>query len=204
MNISWIFLAISAAVIIAERGGYFSLFGWKVNAVALGVLLILWQIAHLVARNHTPRPRDAKLPALPPLTRGPFRGTVTQVFDGDTIDVKTTSGIVRVRLFGLDAPEMGQPFGDSAKHALSKMIIGRELAIHPVTVDRYNRVVAFIGNPGESVNLALVKDGIAWATPHDDTPPNYHAAQREAMRLAIGLWKLPKPIPPWDWRAVNG
>ncbi|HGJ5916276.1 MAG TPA: thermonuclease family protein, partial [Arsenophonus nasoniae] len=40
-----------------------------------------------------------------------FSGRVVNVIDGDTVFVLTEGKRVKVRLIGIDAPELGQPFG---------------------------------------------------------------------------------------------
>ena len=46
-----------------------------------------------------------------------FEGRVVGVVDGDTIDVLVGSETRRVRLFGIDTPERGQPWADKARQA---------------------------------------------------------------------------------------
>jgi endonuclease YncB( thermonuclease family) len=44
-------------------------------------------------------------------------GTVTRVIDGDTLDVKLSSGPIRIRLYGVDTPEKNQPHRKKASGA---------------------------------------------------------------------------------------
>jgi micrococcal nuclease len=56
-------------------------------------------------------------------------GRVIGVIDGDTLDILTASfETLRVRLSGIDAPELGQAFGRNAQAALSSLVFARSVA----------------------------------------------------------------------------
>lgn len=69
-------------------------------------------------------------------------GKVTNVVDGDTIDVQLTSGTIRVRVHGIDTPERNQPWGSQATAALSVLVLGKQVELEPFEQDRYERLVA--------------------------------------------------------------
>lgn len=71
---------------------------------------------------------------------------VVRIVDGDTFDVRTPHGLERVRLFGVDAPELGAPGGREACRLLSWLVFARNyhpgwvwLGTGPRAVDRYGR-----------------------------------------------------------------
>ena len=98
------------------------------------------------------------------LITGPAR-----VLDGDTLDL----GPVRVRLFGIDAPEGGQTCGladgsewDCGKAAtdrLAELADGQSLDCAPVDRDRYGRIIADCFLDGVNLGETLVRDGLAWS-----------------------------------------
>ena len=49
-------------------------------------------------------------------------GTVVRVVDGDTIKIANEHGIATVRLYGIDAPEKSQAFGQAARGFTSQMV----------------------------------------------------------------------------------
>lgn len=124
---------------------------------------------------------------------------VVSVHDGDTL---TLASGVRVRLFGIDAPELDQPYGTAARDALAAMVNGRVVRVVEHATDRYGRQVGDVVLDGVSVNRHLVADGAAWCytryLPPGDDCPRIEAEARAARR---GLWALPDPVPPWTWRA---
>ena len=92
---------------------------------------------------------------------------VRAVIDGDTID---TAGYGRVRLLGIDAPEVGRgfdtaaPFGLEARERLAALVLRRWVRLEQdgAALDAYNRHLAYvIREDGVFVNAALVHDGLA-------------------------------------------
>jgi micrococcal nuclease len=131
-------------------------------------------------------------------------GTVTKIVDGDTIDVRLSSGPIRVRLHGVDTPERGQPWGKESTAALTALVMGEEVDIEPFSQDRYERMVGIIYLGDLNVNLELVKRGHAWAyrqymRKEDSALCINEAAARTAKK---GLWAQSKDqqVAPWEWR----
>ena len=84
------------------------------------------------------------------------------VKDGDTIDVLYGGRAVPVRLHGIDAPEIGQPFDNNAKRAASRHAFDRVARVRVTDVDRYGRLVGEVTVAGGELNQMLVRDGLAW------------------------------------------
>jgi micrococcal nuclease len=136
---------------------------------------------------------------------GTFTGKVVGISEGDTISVMREGRIVQVRLYGIDCPERGQPFGGRAKQITSDMVFGREVTVQVETTDRYGRIVGEVILPdGLSLNKDLVHAGLAWwyrkHAPNDRTLKALEAGAKEARR---GLWADKDPIPPWEWRQID-
>ena len=135
----------------------------------------------------------------------PLHGTAT-VVDGDTLDL----GPARIRLFGIDAPELAQtcagagatrrswPCGLEAKERLAKLVSGREVTCTQEGVDRYGRILGTCSVEGKSVNETLVEEGLAWAFVRYST--TYVAAERRARTAAHGIFSA-ENVTAWDFRA---
>jgi endonuclease YncB( thermonuclease family) len=143
--------------------------------------------------------------ALPATAQEPgqtITGEVVAVKDGDTIDVLHGGRAVTVRLHGIDAPEMGQPFGNNAKQAASRYAFGKVARVRITDVDRYGRLVGEVNVAGGELNEMLVRDGLAWwyrrYAPRDGRLESLERAARNANQ---GLWSRPNPTTPWDWRS---
>jgi endonuclease YncB( thermonuclease family) len=117
-----------------------------------------------------------------PACAAEYPARVVGISDGDTITVLTAEKRqVKVRLWGIDAPETGQDFGSRAKQAASSLAFGKQVTIRPRDTDRYGRTVAEVILPdGRSMNREMVRQGLAWwfqrYAPHD----------RELARLEAG------------------
>ena len=139
--------------------------------------------------------------------KGQVHGIVVGVSDGDTVTVLDHQQVQhRIRLLGIDAPEKNQPFGKVAKQVLSDRIFNQEVAVHTTGIDRYKRTLGKIVLNGVDQNLALIQEGVAWHYAHysknqfPGDAATYADAERTARQNQIGLWRDPKPTPPWDWR----
>lgn len=131
-------------------------------------------------------------------------GTVTGVIDGDTLDVMLTSGPVRVRLNGVDAPEKNQPGGAEAKKALSDLVFGKQIELEPFEQDRYARLVGTVFIGERNINHELVQRGHAWAYRRymQKSASGYCADEAVARTAKRGVWGLPREqlVAPWEWR----
>ena len=133
-----------------------------------------------------------------------FSVRVLGVADGDTITVLAGVEPRRVRLAGIDAPEKGQPFGQRAKQAVSRLVFGRTVRVVVRGQDRYGRTLGEVRLPGRaSLNERLVEEGWAWhyfRYSKDQLLAEREAAARRSRR---GLWVDPRAVPPWEFRMAN-
>ncbi len=132
-------------------------------------------------------------------------GKVVIVHDGDTITVELDAPLadgtrrLKLRLLGIDAPEMSQEYGEAARTALDQRIYRRTVRVVYDETDRYGRALADVYEGACWINLELVETGLAWnySSPAD---ARLAAAQRAAAAAQRGLWATPHPIPPRQWR----
>ena len=124
---------------------------------------------------------------------------VTKVTDGDTIHVVYQGHDERVRLIGVDTPEVPwyggkeECFGVQAGLYARKRLSGRSVRLRfDVNLrDRYGRLLAYVYLGPELFNLTLVRLGYARADP---VPPDtrmastFDQAEREAHSAGRGLW----------------
>lgn len=131
--------------------------------------------------------------------------TLLTVVDGDTIHVADMQGRrIKVRLYGIDAPEQDQPGGAESTAALRRLLSGRRLSMRTITVDRHGRDVALIAADKWPVNETMIRQGYAWTFTRYcklDFCAAWELAEFVALGSRLGIWGLPPPaIPPWDWR----
>lgn len=129
----------------------------------------------------------------------PLRLRAVAVIDGDTFVGSRDARVVR--LWGIDAPELDQPWGDVSKAALIALTHRRQLNIEPKG-DSWGRLVAIARRGKEiDIGLELIKMGLAWHDPrYAPKAKEYVEAEADARKAKRGIWSDDKPVSPWDWR----
>ncbi len=135
---------------------------WRAIALALGCVVAALVVHFVIA-----------LPP-PPLEGSVIEGAAARVIDGDTFDlISVTDGQpqrVRIRLFGIDAPERGKDGSQAASDWLSLMLAGAGRIVcqraDAAAQRAALRVVATcwpddVGRLDESVNCGLLRKGVA-------------------------------------------
>src|SRR4051812_45107727 len=128
---------------------------------------------------------------------------VRRVVDGDTIDVAT---IGRVRLLGIDAPEIGRgydtsaPFGREARQRLTSLVLHRWVRLEQEgqRLDAYNRHLAYVlTEDGQFVNALLVRDGLARVSARVPLTrlAELKRAEADAQAFRRGMWGSAPQIP---------
>jgi endonuclease YncB( thermonuclease family) len=132
---------------------------------------------------------------------------VRAVFDGDTIDVATYG---RVRLLGIDAPEIGRgydtpaPFGREARDRLAALVLHRWVRLEQEGQrrDAYNRHLAYVvREDGVFVNAAMVREGLARVSARVPLTrlDELKRAEAEAQSFRRGMWGASPRIPPTSY-----
>jgi endonuclease YncB( thermonuclease family) len=129
-----------------------------------------------------------------------FSGRVVGVHDGDTISVLVGRRAVKVRLEGIDCPELAQPYGRVAKTFTSDRVFGKAVEVEQTTVDRYGRSVGRVFVNGEDLSAAILAAGLAWHYTQYSADRNLDAAEQSARVARRGLWSQSNPVPPWVYR----
>jgi endonuclease YncB( thermonuclease family) len=104
-------------------------------------------------------------------------------------------------LYGIDAPEKAQDFGQAAKKHLSGLIFDKEVKVDVTDIDRYGRSIGKVYLDDKYINLEMVKAGMAWHyvqyAKHDK---DLQEAEVSARENKFGLWSQPEPLEPWKFR----
>jgi micrococcal nuclease len=127
-------------------------------------------------------------------------GVVTAVTEGDTIKVQLSSGPILVRLANIDAPEPKQPGAQESRLALDARLVGEQVSLNVVSMERDGPVVAVVHLGEENVNAWMVKQGHAWAYRPDADSADYCVWENAARSLRRGLWGGVFWLAPWEWR----
>lgn len=126
---------------------------------------------------------------------------VIYITDGDTITVLDESkNQIRVRLHGIDCPEKGQDYGNVAKEFTADFCKGKSVEVVQTDTDRYGRIVAYVIADKDTLNVALLKSGLAWHYKRYDSNPVWAEYENKARSEKKGLWSMHNPVEPWIWR----
>lgn len=125
---------------------------------------------------------------------GAYAEQVRYVIDGDTFIMADDS---RIRLSGIDAPELSQPYGPESRAYMEKLVSSRNVTLQCNGEMSYNRRIcnAFVNG------LDLQRDLVGWGLAFDYfqySHGKYRSAEDFAYRMKRGIWS--GGMRPWDYR----
>lgn len=134
-----------------------------------------------------------------------LEGIVSHVTDGDTLWVRPAAGgaPVQVRIQGIDAPEICQPFGIQARDALAARVLRRPVQVATRARDVYRRSVGRVSLAGHDVGAWLVAGGYAWSSRYRNRAGSYAREEAQARAARLGLWAS-SAIEPRHFRRGHG
>ena len=136
-----------------------------------------------------------------------LEGRVTGISDGDTL-VLSDRALQQhtIHLFGTDAPELTQDFGQKARTSLSALALNQTATARCSERDRYGHELCVVFVRGKDIGLEQIRTGMAWwnqghvlrQTTQDRSA--YQHAEFNAKIRRMGLWNSKNPTPPWNWQ----
>lgn len=118
-----------------------------------------------------------------------LEGVVKHVTDGDTLWVQPAAGAAqKVRIAGIDAPEICQPFGMQAREALAGRVLHRPVLVATRARDVYHRTIGRVSMEGQDIGAWLVAGGYAWSPGYRHRAGPYAAEEAQARQARRGLW----------------
>jgi micrococcal nuclease len=117
--------------------------------------------------------------------------SVSRVIDGDTVELSNGE---RVRLLGINAPELEEPFGEDAKNFLATLVEGKAVSLETDLreKDEYGRKLAFLFIEGRNVNVEVVRNGMAHTFELNKIYKHVNdlkEAETYARNNQLGIWK---------------
>lgn len=145
-----------------------------------------------------------------PVERQPLPWTyaarVTRVFDGDTLWVKPLAGgrYRKLRLDGVDAPEICQSGGPAARAALTALVLDQVVTVRVRAFDDYGRALAQVSAGGDDMAAALVRSGHAWSARWRRSLGPYAAEELQARAERKGVFVVDSAETPREFRRRHG
>lgn len=129
-------------------------------------------------------------------------GTVTKIFDGDTLVVEDAAKKrYKVRLAEIDAPEENQAYWMEASRSLAELCY-RKSATVEWSERQSRRYIGYVKCAGKDANAEQLKRGMAWASPRSTKPTSaLYELETYARLRRIGLWADDSAVPPWEFTA---
>ncbi len=135
-----------------------------------------------------------------------FSAEATHVVDGDTLWVVPVGQHTsrKLRLLGLDAPEICQNGGAASRLALEQLINHKRLHIKVDFQDSYGRGLARIRVQEQDLGAVMVQSGQAWSSRWHRSLGPYAKEEAQARRARLGLFADPAAEWPGDFRKRFG
>jgi endonuclease YncB( thermonuclease family) len=135
-------------------------------------------------------------------------GRVVKVVDGDSFTLLDgDEREVKIRLYGIDCPEEGQDYAEKAREKAAEFIAGKTVGVRIYDRDRYGREVGVVPvGEATTLNEILLIEGLAWNyTEYNKLYPEWYGRLEKSARMSkTGLWSVPNPTAPWDYRHNKG
>ena len=135
-----------------------------------------------------------------------YEARVTRVFDGDTLWVQPLDGgrYRKLRLDGLDAPEICQSGGEASRDALVARVLRQVVTVRERSRDDYGRALVRLQHEGDDVGAFMVLQGQAWSYRWRHSEGPFAQEERLARTQKKGVFAAPSPEPPRDFRRRHG
>ncbi len=135
-----------------------------------------------------------------------FTGRIERIVDGDTVWVRPDSGgrPLKLRLEGIDAPEICQAGGEASRAWLVRQVLQKSVRVVVSRQDDYGRGLARVHLRRKDVGAQIVRSGHAWSYRWRSSLGPYAAEERLARRSRLGLFAVSAPELPRDFRKRYG
>lgn len=129
-----------------------------------------------------------------------LKGKIVHVSDGDTVLLEdSVGGKHRVRLNGIDAPELGQEFGNESKDFLENLVQDKKVTVEVIGIDQYTRILGVIKVGKRDINKAMLENGYAWQYKYNKDKV-YTSLVEKAKSKRLNIWSNPDAMDPHTWR----
>lgn len=135
-----------------------------------------------------------------------FIGMVSFVSDGDTVWVRPQAGGSprKLRIDGIDAPEICQAGGADSREALASYVLNRRVEVTVRRYDEYGRGLASFVLDRRDVGAQMVSTGRAWSYRWKRSLGPYSSEELVARQASLGLFAGHRPELPRDFRKRHG
>ena len=141
----------------------------RFKALVRGIGVLIGLGVAVYSRFDNRQSKSSTEPAAVEQTQKLENWQLKSIYDGDTLRVTRENEELKIRLCGIDAPEIKQPLGIEARDYLRSLVKWGDgnILLLPIEQDRYGRTVAEVyvrdsKNTAVNLNMQLLRDGYAW------------------------------------------
>ncbi|MES2400631.1 MAG: thermonuclease family protein [Pseudomonadota bacterium] len=131
-------------------------------------------------------------------------GRISRVVDGDTVWVSSGDELLKVRITGIDAPEICQDGGPQSREHLRNRTLGKTVTLISRRKDDYGRLLARVELNGDDLGRWMVSQGHAWSYGYRNYAGPYSQEQTLARASRLGLFGPDEPENPRSFRKRHG
>jgi len=131
---------------------------------------------------------------------GTYKARCIGVIEGDIIQIEKDGAPIKIRIQGIDCPEIGQEYGPDARVYTMNRLLGHELEIEEQGKDLYDRTIAIIKIDGQDFSREIISVGLAWYYEKNAASQGLPDTEVKAKQNRLGLWSADNPVPPWEFR----
>ena len=162
------------------------------NKVLSYVLIILLVLLSFFGGSYFEK---QKIKTTPIPTISPIQNlTVVEVTDGDTLKLSTGQTF---RLYGVNSPEVKEPYYEEAKMFTQNLVLNKEISFEQeenYKEDKFGRMLGYVFVDGVNLNLELVRNGLARVVLYEKRAKIKYqdellSAEKEAKEKKLGVWK---------------
>lgn len=132
-------------------------------------------------------------------------GKVIEVNSGDVITIYNLNRRVRVKLMGVDAPEMDQAFGDVAKKHLADLVLEKSVLVEYAGIAADSSLTGRVLLNDADIGAQMIRDGAAWFDANNGNRLSandrdvYQQSESAARNEKRGLWQQENAVAPWEF-----
>jgi len=165
------------------------------SKVILGLTVLVLMVASFFGGSYFEKQKIKSSPyPLSPSIPSDQKLTVTEVSDGDTL--KLSDGKT-FRLYGVNSPEVKEPYFEEAKALTENLVLGKEISFEQeehYKTDKFGRTLGYVFVDGVNLNIELVRNGLARVVLYEKRAKIKYqdellAAEKEAREKKLGIWK---------------
>lgn len=164
------------------------------NKILLGLAVFILMVGSFFGGSYFEKQKIKSSLNSPTSLISPIPLKVIEVSDGDTLKLSNGKSF---RLYGINAPEVKEPFYEEAKAFTENLVLGKEISFEQeenYREDKFGRTLGYVFVGGINLNIELVRNGLARVVLYEKRAKIKYqeellSSEKSAKELRLGIWK---------------